>query len=339
MQTVIIIDVLTATFSRFRVLAAGLILAAPFALAACSGGGGSAPSTTAAAGDCPTAPVAVVVSVDQWGDIVSELGGKCATVTTVLASSAVDPHDYEPAPKDAAVFEGARLVVINGGHYDEWAAKLAAGSAPDAPVVNALEASGAEEAGHQPEAHGHDGEEHDGGANPHAWYSPAAVTAVADAVTAQLGTLAPDAAGYFAQRRAEFSTALKPYDDLIDSIKANASGKTYAATETVFDDMAAAVGLVNRTPEGYQVAAANESDPAPADLDAFLRLLGAHGVDVLVYNVQTEGSVPQQIRAAAEQAGVPVVEVTETVPPGVTSFESWQVGQLTALAEALGVAA
>ena len=95
-----------------------------------------------------------MVSVDQWGDIVSELGGDCAQVTTVLASSAVDPHDYEPAPSDAAKFDGAQLVVINGGHYDEWAAKLAASSAPDAPVVDALEASGAEhgEEGHD-EAH------------------------------------------------------------------------------------------------------------------------------------------------------------------------------------------
>ncbi len=174
---------------------------------------------------------------------------------------------------------------------------------------------------------------------PHAWYNPAAVTAVADAVTAELGKLAPDAAGYFDERRSAFTETLKPYDGLIDSIKANASGKTYAATESVFDDMAAALGLANRTPEGYQVASANESDPSPADLDAFLRLLGDRGVDVLIYNVQTEGSVPQQIRTAAEQAGVPVVEVTETVPPGSTSFESWQVNQLTALAKALGVPA
>ncbi|PRC62608.1 ABC transporter substrate-binding protein, partial [Mycobacterium sp. ITM-2017-0098] len=61
------------------------------------------------------------------------------------------------------------------------------------------------------------------------------------------------------------------------------------------------------------------------------------GVDVLIYNVQTEGSVPQQIRTAAEQAGIPVVDVTETVPPGISSFETWQVDQLNALAEALGV--
>ena len=80
-----------------------------------------------------------MVSVDQWGDIVSELGGGCAKVKTLLASSSVDPHDYEPSPADAATFEGAQLVVVNGAHYDEWATKLAAGSAPDAPVVDAVE--------------------------------------------------------------------------------------------------------------------------------------------------------------------------------------------------------
>ena len=58
---------------------------------------------------------------------------------------------------------------------------------------------------------------------------------------------------------------------------------------------------------------------------------------VLIYNTQTEGSVPQQLRAAAEKAGVPVVDVTETVAPGADSFEAWQVAQLTALAKALGV--
>ncbi|MCZ8378190.1 zinc ABC transporter substrate-binding protein [Mycobacterium sp. CPCC 205372] len=337
-------------------MAAGVLLVLPFGTAACGNGdqSSSAPAQSSAPA-CPTDPVSVVVSVDQWGDIVSELGGQCAKVTTVLAGSAVDPHDFEPAPKDAALFEDAQLIVINGGHYDEWAAKLAAGSAPDAPLVDALEASGGE-AGHDEPAHGA-GEEHAneaggdhahahedhaaeaGAANPHAWYSPTAVTAVADTVTAELGELAPEAKGYFDERRAQFGESLVPYDELISSIKAGASGKTYAATESVFDDMAAAVGLTDRTPEGYRTASASETDPSPADLDAFLRLLEDRGVDVLVYNVQTEGSVPQQIRAAAEKSGVPVVEVTETVPADASSFQSWQVDQLTALAKALGVPA
>lgn len=338
-----------------HVLIASVIAVAPFALAACGSGteepaassATSAASGTAAAGDCPVDPVMVVASVDQWGSIVSQLGGACADVTTVLAGSAVDPHDYEPAPSDAAKFEGAQMVVINGGHYDEWAAKLAATSAPDAPVINAVELTEGEH-GHEHEEHeheeeaGHDhegeaGHDHAGEGNPHVWYSPVTVAALADAVIHELSELAPEAAGYFEEQHTAFETTMTPYNDTIATIKAAASGKSFAATESVFDDMGAALGLENRTPEGYQVSASNETDPSPADLNAFLQLLADRGVDVLVYNVQTEGSVPQQIRAAAESADVPVVEITETLPAGAQSFEQWQVAQLDSLAEALGV--
>jgi zinc/manganese transport system substrate-binding protein len=276
---------------------------------------------TTAAASCPTAPVDVVVSVDQWGDIVSELGGGCANVKTVLASSSVDPHEYEPSPADAASFTGAKLVVVNGAGYDPWASKLAASSAGGAPVVSAAAVTKTPD-----------------GANPHLWYLPSAVTAVADAVTAELSKLDPQAGYYFSQRRSEFTAAMAPYTGLIDKIKAGAAGKSYAATETVFDYQAQALGLVNKTPAGYQRASGNESDPSPGDIDAFRNALAAHQIDVLIYNTQTQGSIPEQIRAAAKQAGVPVVEVTETVPPGQMSFEAWQYAQLVALAKALGVA-
>ncbi|WP_216847614.1 zinc ABC transporter substrate-binding protein [Arthrobacter sp. SLBN-53] len=319
-------------------LLAAIAVALPLALAACGSGDQSPAASPATTADCPTTPVRVVVSVDQWGQIVSALGGACAQVTTVLAGSSVDPHDFEPAPSDAADFQGAQLVVVNGGHYDEWATKLAQSTAPDAPVVNAMDILNGDhdEPGH--DEPGHEGHDHADRTNPHTWYSPVAVTDVAEAVTAKLTELAPAAGEYFAGKQTEFTRSMQPYRSLIDKIKDGAAGKSYAATESLFDDMAAALELQNRTPQGYQVASSNEADPSPADLDAFLRLLGDRGVDVLIYNTQTEGSVPEQVRAAAEAAGVPVVNVTETIAPGAETFEAWQVNQLTALAEALGIA-
>lgn len=289
------------------------------ALAAC-GSSQTPQSGPPGAEECPTTPVDVVVSVDQWGDIVSELGGACTDVKTILASSSVDPHDYEPSPSDAAAFAGAKLIVLNGADYDHWAADLAATSAPTAPVISAAEVTNTAD-----------------GANPHLWYSPSAVTAVADAVAAELARIDPKANGYFTARRTDFDTAMQPYSDLIEAIRAGADGKSYAATESVFDYQAQALGLVNKTPEGYQRAAAAESEPAPADIQAFRKALADRSMDVLIYNTQTEGSIPEQIRAAAEENGVPVVEVTETVAPGETTFFGWQDKQLTALARALGV--
>ena len=66
-------------------------------------------------------------------------------------------------------------------------------------------------------------------------------------------------------------------------------------------------------------------------------VLSSRSVDVLIVNRQTEGAVPGQLRKAAERAGVPVVEVTETVAPGSAGFADWQVDQLRRLASALGV--
>ncbi len=249
--------------------------------------------------------------MSQWGDIVSTLGGRCAKVTTALVSSSVDPHDYEPSPSNANSFSHARLAVVNGAGYDSWASKLAAATAPNAPVVSAAAVTKTPD-----------------GANPHLWYSPAALTG-----------LSPAAADYFAGQRSAFTADLKPYTDLIAKIKAEASGKTYAATESVFDYMAAALGLVDKTPENFQRAVANETDPSPADIEAFRAALAHRQVDVLIYNTQTQGAIPEKIRATARDAGVPTVNVTETVAPGEISFQSWQVDQLDKLAKALGVAA
>jgi len=107
------------------------------------------------------------------------------------------------------------------------------------------------------------------------------------------------------------------------------------ATEGVFNRMADAVGLTDVTPAGYSRSSSNESDPAPGDLAAFESVLADGTADVLLYNAQTSGSVPDRLRNAAEKAGVPVVKVTESPENATGSFVEWQYGQVRALTDAL----
>ena len=297
---------------RMRII---LVLAVGVVAAAC---GDDAPSA-ADRGDCPVDPVRVVVTVDQWGDTVERLGGDCAEVTTIITGSSADPHDYEPSPADVAAFEDAQLVVRNGLGYDGWANRAIATLDRRPVVVDA----------------GNVADRSDGD-NPHVWYSPEVVRNVAGAVTSQLARLAPGATDVVERLHAEWVDQLAPYDAEIAAVAQLAAGKSYAATEPVFDGMAAAVGLTDATPPGYRDAALNESDPAPGDIAAFERAVERGEVDVLIDNTQTEGPTPSRLRDAAEHAGVPVVEVSETLPPGVGSFVEWQVDQLSALRTALG---
>ena len=285
-------------------------------LTAC--GASSGTSSTAAKGECPVTAVPVVVSVDQWGDIVNRLAGDCGAVTTIFKSSAADPHDYEPSPADIARFTGAKLVVMNGLGYDPWAAK-AVGTLDRKPTVV--------DAGKVVALHRGD--------NPHIWYAPDDVYQLADVVTAKLKVLLPSGAAYFEQRHRAWRSSMRPYDSEIATIKRVASGTTFVATEGVFSSMAKALGLTDKTPRGFAAATANESDPSPGDLHAFERALESGAADVLISNTQTQGAIGSQVRNTAKSASVPIVNVTESVPPGFSSFEAWQVSQLRALARAL----
>ena len=302
--------------TRFRFVPVAVLIVA-FALGACSSDDSDS-ATSTPKGDCPTAPVPVVVSVDQWGDIVEQLAGDCGDVTTVFKSSSADPHDYEPTPGDIAKFTGSKLVVVNGLDYDPWANKAVDALDEQPTLVDGGEVVGLQE-----------------GDNPHIWYGPQFVRDVSDAVTEALKKIQPEAAEYFDGQATKWDAALEPYDAEIARIEAVAPGKTYGATEGIFSYMAEAVGLDNLTPLGYRTATDNESDPAPGDVNEFEQALADGTISVLIYNTQTEGAIPEQVRAQAEQNNVPVVDVTESVPPGIDSFVEWQVGQLKDLATAL----
>jgi zinc/manganese transport system substrate-binding protein len=322
---------------------AALAAVAVVALAGCSADADADDLAATSTGDpasCPGEVLDVVVSVGQWGDVVRSLAGDCADVTTIVDSTAVDPHDFEPTTGDLAAFEDADLVLVNGAGYDSWAS-AAIGSLDPAPVVvDAAEVAGIEGGDHGDESHadeeGGHAEEHAGGGNPHVWYSPDAVQATADAVTAALTDLSPEAAGHFAEAADAWTVDVQPYRDAISQLQATATGRSYAATETVVDPLATELGLTDATPPGYRDAVSNETDPAPGDIAAFETALGDGSVDVLVVNTQTEGSIPASLRAAAEEAGVPVVEVTESQPADASSFVSWQLEQLRRLSDALG---
>lgn len=302
------------------VLVVAVIASAACAAAPSDSGGGptSARPPRSAAAPCPVSPVKIVVTVNQWADIVEQLAGACGAVTTIIGGATGDPHDYEPTAADNATFGSAQLVVRNGLDYDPWADKAIATLSIRPPVIDGGAVSG-----------------RPAGENPHLWYSPADVERMATAITTRLRSLAPGASGYFDQQAATFRASLQPYLDAIAGLKASFAGRTYGATESVFDDLAAAVGLRDVTPSGYRASAANESDPAPGDVFEFQQALSGGQVAVLIYNSQSEGSVPEQLRNSAVDAGVPVVRVTETIPPDAGSFVDWQLSQLRSLEQAL----
>lgn len=260
----------------------------------------------------------VVASTNVWADIASAVAGPDAEVSAIISDPAADPHSHETSAAESAQISDAGLVVYNGGHYDEFMAKAIEGR--DQRAVEAVAARDSEIAGDT---------------NEHIWYDMETVAQVAEQIGTALGELDPEHANGYADRAAQFAERLDAVTALTDRTAAEHPDTPVLQTEPLAYYLLQDAGTVDRTPSDYQEAIEQETDPAPAAVAATRDLITGRQIEVLIYNVQTEDKVSEDLRAAAEAAGIPVVEVTETLPPGL-DFVAWQTRNAQALADAVG---
>jgi zinc/manganese transport system substrate-binding protein len=174
------------------------------------------------------------------------------------------------------------------------------------------------------------------GGNPHRWYDPGDVAAVADRITANLKKLDPVDAAYFDGRRATFDhSGLAAYHQMIDEIRTKYAGIPVGASESIFSPLAQALGLDLATPATFLKAISEGTDPSPRDKATIDAQISGKKIKVYVFNSQNSTpDVAAQV-AACKQQGIPVVAVTETLTPASATFQAWQTNQLRSLAAAL----
>jgi len=263
------------------------------------------------------AKIQVVAAENFYGDVVHQLGGDRVEVTSILSNPDQDPHLFEASPKTARALQNANLVVYNGADYDPWMEKLLAASKnAKRTVIVAADLTGKK-----------------GGDNPHLWYAPATMPAVARAVSAALVAADPAHIAAYDANLAAFLDSLKPVDAKVAALRAKYAHVPVTATEPVFGYMSDAIGLEMRN-QRFQLAAMNDTEASASDIAAFERDLREQRVRVLIYNSQATEALTKRMLKLAQQSHVPTVSVTETQPAGKT-FQQWMLSQLDELDRAL----
>jgi zinc/manganese transport system substrate-binding protein len=267
--------------------------------------------------------VSVVASTNVWGDVASAVGGDLVEVTSIIDDPSQDPHGFEAGADTLLQVADADVVIENGGGYDDFVGTMLSSSDTDAEVVDAFDLSGKSDAAAE-------GEE----VNEHVWYDVPTVAKVATEVAAQLGKADPDNADTYRDNASAFGASL---DELVaseDELRPTLEGTPVGVTEPLPVYLAEALGLVDRTPEEFAEAVEEGEDVPVAVLQETLGLIEDGDIDLLFYNDQTTSPVTEQVRAAAEEADVPVVAVTEVLPDG-TDYLTWMRGNIDAVAGAL----
>ncbi|QCD59849.1 metal ABC transporter solute-binding protein, Zn/Mn family [Streptomyces hawaiiensis] len=285
---------------------------------------GCGSSSDSAGADAESAPdrVSVVASTNVYGDIVQRIGGDRVDVTSLISDPDQDPHSYEADPQNQLALSKAKVVVENGGGYDDFVDRMLKGGHNDsAEVINSVEVSGRT----APKG---------GELNEHVWYDFPTVAKVADRISTALAKADPDDAAAFQKNAAAFKSKLGPLEAKEARIKKEHGGEGVAITEPVPLYMTQASGLVDRTPPAFSEAIEEGDDVSPRILQENLALFSGKKVKALVYNEQTSGPQTEKTEAAAKAAGIPVVPVTETLPKG-KDYLGWMTANVDALAGAL----
>jgi zinc/manganese transport system substrate-binding protein len=261
--------------------------------------------------------IAVIAAENFYGGVARQIGGDQISVTSIMSNPDQDPHLFEVSPAVIRQIAAAQIVIYNGADYDAWMQKLITVTPRPGRIVIVAADLLSKKAGD----------------NPHLWYDPSTMPAVARALAAALAAADQAHKSDYAERLRTFLASLGPLNDKIAAIRAKYAGVPVTASEPVFGYMADALGLTMRN-QRFQLAIMNDTEPSVGDFAAFERDLKTRKVKVLFYNKQASNKVVQRLIDLAGASNIPVVGVTETAPAGL-SYLDWMLMQLDQTERAL----
>jgi zinc/manganese transport system substrate-binding protein len=304
-------------------VAGGLTIMLGLAAVGCANSSDSSGTDTAAS-DCTNNPVVVVSTLRNWDALVGEIMPPCVAHSAILASADAEPHDFEPTSSDIATLTVADVVIVNGGHLDEWAMDALANS-PEVKVIEVstlvTSADSEEDSAHSEEG-GHSHE------NSHYWFGLNYIEGLKSRLTQELDAI-------YAERGFTERVDLSAIDAKIAQAReliATVGDAIIpaAATEAILDYLLVDAGVENLTPEEYVHAGYHETEPTAQDIADFLQLFTESKVQLLIYNSTEEDDVTKQILTRAEESvysgnnqPVRVLDVTEMLPEGQSSLIDW----------------
>ncbi len=172
-------------------------------------------------------PIKIVAAENFYGDVAKQIGGANVEVISILTNPDTDPHLFEASAETARDLIGANVVIANGAGYDAWMERLiAANKAPGRKEINVGQLVGRR-----------------AGDNPHLWYHPGYVKAMAKSLSVALVAIDPEHRSDYAKGEAQFVASLEQIEAKIAEMRKKYAGRPVSASEPVFGYQAELIGL------------------------------------------------------------------------------------------------
>ena len=233
------------------------------------------------------AKIDVVASFSILGDMVEQVAGDKATVTTIVGPDA-DAHLYEPNAGDAVAVAKADLIITNGMGFETWSAKLIDTSGTKAAIAVAT-------AGIEPLLV-------EGEVDPHAWNALTNGIIYVNNIEAALAAASPADAPVFKRNADAYRAKLLALHNraLRDIAKLPEEKRIVVTAHDAFGYLASAYGLTFLAPQGIDT----DAEPSAKELAALIRFLNETGAGALfVENIANSELIAQISRETGIEIG------------------------------------
>ena len=262
--------------------------------------------------------IQIVAAENFYGGVARQIVGEAGRVRSILSNPSQDPHEFSSDAATARAVADADLVIYSGLGYDLWIDQLLSNQGKKVRVtINVGDLIGAKP-----------------GDNPHIWYDPKTMLALARKLTLILSEQDPAGADGYRRNLRDFEASIQPVFGKIRALKSAYENTAVTATEPVFGYMAQELGF-KMLNNDFQLKIMNDTEPSAQETAAFEQSLTRKAVRLLFYNGQVIDATTARLRDLAVRSGIAVVAVSETQPPDQASYVAWMTSELDLVQSAL----
>jgi zinc transport system substrate-binding protein len=237
----------------------------------------------------------VIASIYPLYDFARQVAGDRAEVIS-LVPAGVEPHDWEPSPRDAARIEKAAMFVYNGAGFDPGAERLAKSANAGRTVI--IEATAGlpllhiEVPAHERE-HTHAKAQPMAAHDPHVWLDPNLARAQVEAIRAGFVKVDPGNGEHYAKRATDYTARLRTLHDAFESGLARCRRRHFVVSHAAFTYLAHRYSLLQVPLMGMSP----EAEPSPASLATAVRVVRRLGAKVIFFETLVTGRLAETLAA------------------------------------------
>lgn len=237
--------------------------------------------------------ISVVTTLFPIYDFTKSIAGEGVEVTLLLPP-AVEPHSFEPTPKDMVKINKANLFVYTSEEMEPWAANLLKGLKKSVKVVESGHI-GVEEHGECDHSN-HEGHNHS--VDPHIWLDPVNCLKIVDNITNGLASADPSKASLFKSNAEQLKSKLTALDGEIEKSLTNCQNRSILyAGHFAFGYFVKRYNLdYETTYHGFSP----DAEPSPKKMAALIKTVKSKNAKAIFYEALTE---PRLAKTIANETG------------------------------------